>query len=76
MMKKKVDPGTARNTEEPQGIPHLQLCIREVFMTGMMSEWAMSTIEDNLATPEGPKISSSMERIHKAWARGEKSKCD
>ena len=25
-----VDPGTARNTEEPQGIPHSQLCIRQL----------------------------------------------
>ena len=39
-----------RNTEEPQGIPHLQSCVREVYMTGIMNEWAMSTIEDNLAT--------------------------
>ena len=36
---RKVDPGTARNTEKPQGIPHLQSCIREVFMTGIMNEW-------------------------------------
>ena len=48
---RKVDPGTARNTEEPQGIPHFQSCIREVSMTGIMSDWAMSMIEDNLATP-------------------------
>ena len=46
-----VDPGTARNTEEPQGIPLTQLYVSNVFMTGIMSEWAMSTIEDNLATP-------------------------
>ena len=46
----RVDPGTARNTEEPQGIPHSQLCIREVLITGIMNEWAMSVIEDNLAT--------------------------
>ena len=46
---RKVDPGTARNTVEPQGIQHLQLCIREEFMTGIMNDWAMSTIEDNLA---------------------------
>ena len=32
---RKVDPGTARNTEEPQGIPHLQSCIREVVTTGI-----------------------------------------
>ena len=47
----KVDPGTARNTEEPQGIPLMQSYISNVFMTGIMSEWAMSTIEDNLTTP-------------------------
>ena len=46
-----VDPGTARNTEEPQGIPLTQLYVSNVFMTGIMSEWAMSTIEDHLATP-------------------------
>ena len=51
---RKVDPGTVRNTEEPQGIPHLQLCIREVFTTGIMNDWAMSVIEDNLATPRDP----------------------
>ena len=45
-----VGPGTARNTEEPQGIPHSQSCIREVFMTGITNELAVSTIEDNLTT--------------------------
>ena len=48
---RKVDPGTVRNTEEPQEIPHSQSCIREGFTTGIMNDWAMSTIEDNLATP-------------------------
>ena len=47
---RKVDPGTARNTEEPQGIPLTQLYVSNVFMTGITSEWVMSTIEDNLAT--------------------------
>ena len=51
---RKVDPGTGRNTEEPQGIPHLQSCVREVFMTGIMNDWSMSTIEDNLATLRDP----------------------
>ena len=51
---RKVDPGTARNTEEPQGIPHLQSCVREVFTTGITNEWAVSTIEDNLATLRHP----------------------
>ena len=47
---RKVDPGTVRNTEEPQGIPLTQLYVREVFTTGIMSDWAMSMIEDNMAT--------------------------
>ena len=34
---RKVDPGAARNTEEPQGIPHLQSCSREVLMTGIIN---------------------------------------
>ena len=38
---RKVDPGTARNTEEPQGTPLMQSYISNVFMTGIMSEWAM-----------------------------------
>ena len=48
---RKVDPGTSRNTEEPQGIPLMQLYVSNVFRTGIRSEWAMSMIEDNLATP-------------------------
>ena len=63
---RKVDPGTARNTEEPQGIPHSQLCIREGFTTGITNDFAMITIEDNLATSKGPKLGSNMERIVKA----------
>ena len=51
---RKVDPGTARNTEEPQGIPLMQLHTSNVSTTGIMSEWAMSTIEDNLANPRVP----------------------
>ena len=47
---RKVDPGAARNTEEPQGTPLSQSYVSNVFMTGIMSEWVMSTIEDNLAT--------------------------
>ena len=50
----KVDPGTVRNTEEPQGTPLMQLYISNVFMTGITSEWAMSTIEDNLVTTRFP----------------------
>ena len=51
---RKVDPGTARNTQEPQGIPLMQLYISDIFMTGIMSDWAMTTIEDNLVTPRYP----------------------
>ena len=52
---RKVDPGTARNTEEPQGIPLMQSCVREGFTTGITSDWAMSTIEDNVATLWEPR---------------------
>ena len=54
MNERKVDPGTARNTEEPQGTPLTQLYISNVFTTGITREWAMSMIEDNLATPRVP----------------------
>ena len=43
-----MGPGTPRNTEEPQGTPPTQ---SYVFTTQVMNEWAMSTIEDNSATP-------------------------
>ena len=49
-----VDPGTSRNTEEPQGTPLTQSYISNVFMTGITSEWAMRMIEDNLASPRVP----------------------
>ena len=62
---RKVDPETARNTEEPQGTPLIQLYISHVFTTGIMSEWAMSTIEDNLATP---RFSRSVQ----AWIESKK----
>ena len=48
---RKVDPGTVRNTGEPQGTPLTHSYISNIFMTGIMSDWVMSTIEDNLATP-------------------------
>ena len=48
---RKVGPGTARNTEEPQRTILMQSYI---FMTGITNEWAMSTIEDNSATPRVP----------------------
>ena len=70
---RKVDPGTARNTEESQGIPLRQLYVSTVFMTGITSEWAMSMIEDKLETLKGPELGFSMEIIFKAWTRREKS---
>ena len=48
---RKVGPGTARNTEEPQGTRRTQ---SYVFTTQVMNEWAMSMIEDNSATPRDP----------------------
>ena len=48
---RKVGPGTPRNTEEPQGTPPTQ---SHVFTTQVRNEWAMSTIEDNSATPRVP----------------------
>ena len=32
----------------------MQSYVCNVFMTGIMSEWVMSTIEDNMATPRVP----------------------
>ena len=52
---RKESPGTARNTEEPQGTPLMQLYISNIFMTQVMNELVMSMIEDNLATPRVPK---------------------
>ena len=46
--------------------PLTQLYISNVFMTGIMSEWAMSTIQDNLATQRVPSLV-------RAWI--ESSKC-
>ena len=48
---RKVAPGTPRNTEEPQGTPPTQ---SYVFTTKVTNQWAMSTIEDNSATPRDP----------------------
>ena len=45
---RKVGPGTPRNTKEPQGTPPTQSYISTTQVT---NEWAMSTIEDNSATP-------------------------
>ena len=52
---RKESPGTARNTEEPQGTPLMQLYVSNIFMTQVMNELVMSMIEDNLATPRVPK---------------------
>ena len=70
-MKEKVDPGTARNTEEPQGIPLTQSYISNIFTTGIMNEWVMSTIEDNLATP---RIRSSVRVWIESSKHGEDEK--
>ena len=48
---RKVGRGTPKNTEEPQGTPLTQSYI---FMSQVMNEWAMRTIEDNSATPRVP----------------------
>ena len=52
---RKVGPGTARNTEEPQGTPLMQSYVGNIFMTGIMNEWAMRTIEDNSEAPRVPR---------------------
>ena len=62
---RKVGPGTPRNTEEPQGTPMTQSYVSNVFTTQVMNEWAMSTIEDNSATP---KVPSSV----RAWMESSK----
>ena len=51
---RKVDPGKARNTEEPQEIILMQSYVSDVSTTVITSDWVMSTIEDNLATPRYP----------------------
>ena len=52
---RKVDPGIARNTEEPQGTPLMQTYVSNIFTTGITNKWAMSKIEDNSATPRVPR---------------------
>ena len=64
-----VCPGTARNTEEPQGIPLMQSYISNIFTTRIPNEWVMSTIEDNSATPIVP---SSVQ----AWMESSKNRKD
>ena len=65
---RKVGRGTPRNTEEPQGTPLTQSYI---FMTQVMNEWAMSTIEDNSATPRVP---SSVRALMESSKYGEYKK--
>ena len=62
---RKLDPGRARNTEEPQETPLKQSYISNVFMTGILSEWAMSMIEYNLETR---RVTSSV----RAWIESSK----
>ena len=67
---RKVDPGTAKNTEELQGTPLMQsYYVSNIFTTGIMNEWAMSTIEDNLATPRVPSS-------FRAWIESSKHRQD
>ena len=65
---RKVGPGTPRNTEEPQGTPLTQ---SYVFMTQVTNKWAMSTIEDNSATP---RASSSVRAWMESFKYGEYEK--
>ena len=67
--KRNVDPGTARITEEPQRIPLMQSYVSNIFTTGITNEWAMSTIEDNLATPR-------VKRSVRAWKESSKHRED
>ena len=68
---RKGDRGTARNTEEPQGIPLTLSYISNVYMTGIMSEWAMSMVEDNLATQ---RIPSSFQAWMESSKHGQEEK--
>ena len=67
-----VDPGTTRNTEEPQGTPLTQLYLSNVFTTGIMNEWVMSMIEDNLETP---RVTSSVRAWIESSKHGEDEEC-
>ena len=53
---RKLDAGTVRNTEEPQRITLMQSYVRDVFTTGIMSDWAMRTVEDNTKTLRDPNL--------------------
>ena len=69
---RKVDPGTARNTEEPQGTPLVQSYVSNIFTTGITCEWAMSMIEDNLATLRVPSSVQAWIEISKHGEEEEK----
>ena len=68
---RKVGPGTPRNTEEPQQAPLTQSYVSNIFTTQVTNKWAMSTIEDNSATPREPSSvqawmeTSNMEKTRK-----------
>ena len=70
---RKVDLGTARNTEEPQGTPLTQSYVSNVFMTGIMSEWVVSMIEDNLVNP---RVTSSVQAWIESSKHGKKRKVE
>ena len=53
---RKIHPGTVRNTEDPRRIPLIYSCVGDVFMTGIMSDCAMNSIGDNVATPSDPSL--------------------
>ena len=68
---RKIGPGTTRNTEEPQGTPLMQSYISNIFMTQVMNEWAMSTIEHNSVTP---RVTSSVQPWMESSKHGEDEK--
>ena len=71
---RKVGLGTPRNTEEPHGAPLTQ---SYVSTTQVMNEWAMSTIEDNSATPRDlSSVRAWMESSKSVWRIREKPKYD
>ena len=49
----------------------MQSYISNIFMTGIMSEWAMSTIEDNLGTP---RVTSSVQEWIESSKHGQEAK--
>ena len=66
---RKVGPGTPRNTKEPQRTPPTQ---SYVSTTQVTNEWAMSTIENNSATP---RDLSSVRAWMESSKYGEYEKC-